>query len=179
MGGIIPSQNSGYKVTRLCSYCIMLLFCMLSQRSAGLALRPPGVFTPLHSTPLHFIHSPHVIRLPSSPPLLRLRFRLRIRHCGLRHPFLCCLKVYPLLLPPPPRHPHPHSLRGPLTEFQNRSRRNVLCDRILPPCDGLPDPFKPHLSHGLLQRRVCPLPVPPSPRLSSGDPERGPVQEAL
>ena len=29
LGCIIPSQNSGYRVTRLCTYCIMLLFCTI------------------------------------------------------------------------------------------------------------------------------------------------------
>ena len=40
----------------------------------------------------------------------------------------------------------------------------------MPPRDGIPNPLEPCLSHGLLQRRIRPSPVPPSPRLSPSDP---------
>ena len=67
LGGIIPSQNSGYKVTRLCPYCIMVLCCCIfstfhrSSLSSSRGLHS----APLHSapldplTPLDVLTSPH------------------------------------------------------------------------------------------------------------------------
>ena len=182
LGGIIPSQNSGYKVTRLCPYFIRLLFRMLVNFSQIWPVFLQG--SALRSAPLLSNWSAYRTWCAYSPPpllriCLRLRFRIRIRRCWLHHSFLCRLKVYPLMLPLPPRYPFPQPLHGPLTEFHNRSRRNVLRNLILPTCDGLPNTSEPRLSHGLLQKRVCPLLVPPSPRLSSGHPARNPVLEAL
>ena len=50
LGGIIPSHNSGYKFTRLCPYCIMVLCCRLFStfRWSG-----PSSSRVLHSAPLH------------------------------------------------------------------------------------------------------------------------------
>ena len=73
----------------------------------------------------------------------------------------------------------PVPLRSPLTEVQNWSRRNVLRDRVLPPCDGFPDLCKPCLSHGLPQRGIVPFPIPPSPRLSPRDSARDPVHDTV
>ena len=62
----------------------------------------------------------------------------------IRRPFLRSLQVYAVLFPPPPRHHRYRPPSGPFTEAQNRLRRNILRYRVLPPCDRLPYPLKPH-----------------------------------
>ena len=66
-----------------------------------------------------------------NPPLLLLQpILVRLRRCRRRLP--CPLQVESRLFPPP--HPHlcPLLPLRRLTQVQNRSRRNILCDRILP-----------------------------------------------
>ena len=107
--------------------------------------------------------------------LFRFWFRLWYRLCLCR-PFLCALQVCAVLFPPPPRNPLSWPPSGPLTEVQNCSHRNILRDRILPPCDRLPYPFEPRFTQCLQQRRVSPAPISLLlPRLLPGDPTRDPV----
>ena len=63
LGGIIPSQSSGYTVTILCPCCIIFLCCKLSQHSISMAFHPQG----LSLAPLHLTRSPQCMRF--SPPL--------------------------------------------------------------------------------------------------------------
>ena len=76
---------------------------------------------------------------------------------------------------PPPRHPRPRPPSGPLTEFQNRLRRNIPHNHILPPSYICPDPIEACFHHCLLQWGVLPTPTPLSPWLLPGEPSRDPV----
>ena len=58
-------------------------------------------------------------------------------------------------MPPPP------PLR-PLTEYQNRPRRNELRDRILSPDDQCPRSHYPRFLVSSRQGEVQPLPIPPT-----------------
>ena len=93
------------------------------------------------SIPLHLIRSPHWMCFspPPSPPVLPLPLPPRPTPMPTLNP-------YPLPVPSPfPNQclsgpttawtPSPPSLCGPFTQVQNRSRRNVLRDRVLPICD--------------------------------------------
>ena len=107
-----------------------------------------------------------------------LWLRLQNRHYLCR-PFISPLQVNVSLIPPPSRHPRYRPPSGPFTEVHNWSRRNILRDRVLSPCDGFPDPLEACFPHCLLQWRVCSTLAPPYPQLRSGEPSRDPVLEAI
>ena len=68
---------------------------------------------------------------------------------------------------------------GPLTEVHNWLCRNILSDRVLPPCDGFLDPFKSWFPHCLLQWWVGPTPTPPSSLVPPGESSCDPVLETI
>ena len=88
---------------------------------------------------------------------------------------LCPIQVQSVLLPPPPRHPRPWPLIQPLTEFQNRSRRNILRNRILPPPDIVPGLLKARFCHFPSQKRIVPSPIPPPHWLPTCESSHNPV----
>ena len=146
------------------SLCSILLVCLTSHGST---------LAPLHSAPLE--PPPPT---GCAPCLLLVCVCIRLWIC-IRHPCFRFLPVDPLLIPPPPRHPRPPYLVGPLTEAQKRSRCNVLRDRVLPVIYWLPHVLKPCFLHGPLQGGVKQLPVPPPPWLSPRDPSRGPMHSIM
>ena len=146
LGGGILYQNSGYKSTRLCPslclgffyYIVPPLLCFLPVIClVGLLVRPNPFRSTRPARSLIFLLSGRVLVLFHVRFLLR--FQLRYFRCLCR-PLLCPLQVYAGLFPPPPIHPRSRPPSGPLTEVQNWSRRNILRDRFLPPCDRLPYP---------------------------------------
>ena len=55
---------------------------------------------------------------------------------------------------------------------------NILRGHILPLCGVYPDLFKTRFIHIYRQCGILPYPLPPSPRMSPGDPSRDPVLES-
>ena len=94
--------------------------------------------------------------------LRRLRLVVSILRCRL---FPGCLPINPFFLPPSPWDLCPRLSLCHLTYSQNRSRRNKLRDRILPPKDRRPDPQDPRFLHCSRQGWVEPPPISPTARL--------------
>ena len=107
----------------------------------------------------------YVIPLPSFPDRRRfqghsllLAYRLlSTRFC--RCPLLFTLQIQTFLLPTPMRHSRHRPPGGFLTEVQNLSCCNILCDRIVPPRDISPNPLEACFHHCLLKWGVWKVPT--------------------
>ena len=152
LGGGIPSQKSGYKVTRLCTYIILSCYFVL-----------------LPSLPYHRCFYGHSLLLAYR--LLSVRFRRC--HCPLLRP----LQIETIMFPPPPGHPRLRPPSGTLTEVHNRPHHNILRGRVLPPRDVCFDPLEACFHHCLLQWWILPTPITPSTRLPPSEPSHEPVLE--
>ena len=150
---------------------LVLYFVFPFLTSSPLSFGGGSIF---HPTPLCSTRPTCSIQLLSTQIRIRLWFR-----CCLWRPFLRPLQVYAGLFPSPLRHPCSQPPSGPLTEVQNWSRHNILCDRVLPPCDWFPDPLEACLPHCLIQWWVGPTNIPLSPRLPPGEPSCNPVLESI
>ena len=160
---------------------IYVSFATTSFPPAAIPARRPsgGVTLPPHSTPLHLTRS-----LPLTPPLCP---GPRSSPSTTSTPRLS-LPLPPSFSPSPSqcghapttaRYPRSGPPSVPLIEIQIFSRHNIMCGRVLPPCERLPDPLKTHFPHCLRQRRLLPAPITPSLRLLPGDPPRDPMLEAI
>ena len=120
LGGGIPTQNSGYNSTRLCSskFSFLILHhpslpCFRPVVYLGWSLIRPAPFCSTRpALSLRLILSSRV------PVRFHVHLLLRIRLqslCCLRQPFLCPLQVYSVLFPPPPWHPRSWPTSVPLT----------------------------------------------------------------
>ena len=139
VGDGIPSQNSGYKVTRLYP-SIMFFFYFV---------HPPSLPSYRHSR--GFNSSSLIVCSPPGSAAAADDAALFSPSQNLNRP-----------VPTIDKTPSPPASERALTEVQNTLRCNILCDRVLPLHDIFPNPLESCSHQCFLQRVLHQTPIPMS-----------------